>query len=156
VTDARHLAKSNQEQAVAAWIGHLNQLRLDTLLSGLARQGENLRDALSIIDQAVKKIDLEVVTTNRGGTKGMHGFIAEVAEVGIGNAHRRIVGAEPVYQWVNDNGPVDLLREGVAIQQKSWLPVDASDSAPSPNISRSTPTTSRTGGDTRFLAITST
>ena len=118
MTDARRLAKSNQEQAVAAWIGHLNQLRLDTLLSGLARQGENLRDALSIIDQAVKKIDLEVVTTNRGGTKGMHGFIAEVAEVGIGNAQRRIVGAEPVYQWVNDNGPVDLLREGVAIQQK--------------------------------------
>jgi hypothetical protein len=50
--------------------------------------------------------------------KGMHGFIAEVAEVGVGNARRQIFGENPIYQWVNDNGPVDLMRSGVAIQQK--------------------------------------
>jgi hypothetical protein len=116
--DVPGVASSNQEQAVAAWIGHLNQLRLDTLLSRLAAQDEHLSDALSSIDSAVRKIDLEIVSRNRGGVKGMHGFIAEVAEVGIGNARRLVVGDGAVYEWVNDNGPVDLLREGIEIQQK--------------------------------------
>jgi len=116
--EAAKLAKSTQEQAVAAWIDHLNQLRLDGLLSALGRQDENLRDALGHVQEAMATIDLEVVARNRGGTKGMHGFIAEVAEVGIGNARSRILGGGTVYQWVNDNGPVDLARGGVQIQQK--------------------------------------
>lgn len=118
MSDTREPVSAMQEQATAAWIGHLNQVRLDALLERLAKQDVNLSDALTHIDEALKKIDLEVVATNRGGTKGMHGFIAEVAEVGVGNARARVVGAEAVYEWVNDNGPVDLLRGGQAIQQK--------------------------------------
>lgn len=118
MSDAPKLVKSNQEQAVAAWISHLNQVRLDTLLDALGQQDLNLKDALSTLDLAIKKINLEVIETNRGGTKGMHGFIAEVAEVGISNARSKIAGGEAAYQWVNDNGPVDLLRDGVEIQQK--------------------------------------
>lgn len=118
MSDDGRPTRSSQEQAVAAWISHLNQLRVDTLLATLGQQNLNLRDALFSIDAAIAKIDLEVVATNRGGVKGMHGFIAEVAEVGIGNARSRIVGAEAAYQWVNDNGPVDLLRDGIDIQQK--------------------------------------
>lgn len=48
----------------------------------------------------------------------MHGFIAEVAEVGVGNARSQILAEGTVYQWVNDNGPVDLMRSGMEIQQK--------------------------------------
>ena len=118
MSEAVELGKSNQEQAVAAWVNYLNQLRLDSLLSTLDQQDMNLADALASVTAAVRKIDLEVVTTNRGGVKGMHGFIAEVAEVGVGNARRQIFGENPLYQWVNDNGPVDLMRSGVAIQQK--------------------------------------
>ncbi|GAA1119769.1 hypothetical protein [Nesterenkonia jeotgali] len=113
-----NLAKSNQEQAVAAWVNHLNQIRLDTLLSSLRRQDTNLRDALRSIDEAVRTINLEVVFTNRGGVKGMHGFIAEVAEVGVGNARSQVQGQGAVYQWINNNSPVDLVREGLGIQQK--------------------------------------
>lgn len=111
-------ARSNQEQAVASWASYLNQLRIDELLRSLRHQDENLLKALSSIDEAIRNIDLEVVTANRGGLHGMHGFIAEIAEVGIGNARKLILGQESVYQWVNDNGPVDLLRNGVEIQQK--------------------------------------
>lgn len=118
MTDGQSLTESNQEQAVAAWVGHLNQLRLNALLNALDRHGQNLDEALSALREARHKIDVEVVTTNRGGLKGMHGFIAEVAEVGIGNARRRVLGKPDGYQWVNDNGPVDLIRDGVAIQQK--------------------------------------
>ncbi|UVJ40559.1 hypothetical protein [Arthrobacter sp. CJ23] len=112
------LIKSNQEQAVASWVNYLNQLRIDTLLSSFAIQDENLRNAITCVDEAIRKIDLEIVSTNRGGQKGMHGFIAEIAEVGVGNARERIFGKDAIYQWVNDNGPVDMVRGGIDIQQK--------------------------------------
>ncbi|OYD67293.1 hypothetical protein [Rhodococcus sp. OK302] len=112
------LGKSNQEQAVAAWVNYLNQLRLDNLLSALNRQDVNLEDALASLHNATRKIDLEVVAANRGGVKGMHGFIAEVAEVGVGNARSQILGKGVIYEWKNNNGPVDLVRGGVEIQQK--------------------------------------
>ncbi|CAN5238242.1 hypothetical protein BH09ACT6_BH09ACT6_13000 [soil metagenome] len=118
MSESAKLTTSIQEQAVASWVNYLNQLRLDNLLSALSQQDVNLLDALTSVDEAIRKIDLEVVATNRGGVKGMHGFIAEVAEVGVGNARSRILGGEPVYQWVNDNGPVDLMRGNVEIQQK--------------------------------------
>lgn len=118
MSDAVKLGKSNQEQAVAAWVNYLNQLRLDNLLSAFRQQDMNLKDALASVDEAIRKIDLEVVAANRGGVKGMHGFIAEVAEVGVGNARSQIRGGDAVSQWVNDNGPVDLMRGCVEIQQK--------------------------------------
>lgn len=118
MNDMRKFVRSNQEQAVASWVNYLNQLRIDHLLSSFSQQDENLLNALTSINEAIRKIDLEVVTANRGGQHGMHGFIAEIAEVGISNARRQILGQEPIYQWVNDNGPVDLIRSGVEIQQK--------------------------------------
>lgn len=114
----RKFVRSNQEQAVASWMNYLNQLRIDDLLSSFRQQDENLLNALISIDEAIRKIDIEVVIANRGGQDGMHGFIAEIAEVGISNARQQILGQERVYQWVNDNGPVDLIRSGVEIQQK--------------------------------------
>lgn len=118
MSDTAKTRKSTQEQAVAAWVDHLNQLRLDTLLSALDRQDESLRDALASIDEALRTIELDVVTTDRGGVKGMHGFIAEIAEVGVGNARSRIVGEEAACTWMDDNGPVDLMRGGIEVQQK--------------------------------------
>lgn len=118
MSDTEELVKSNQEQAVAAWINYLNQLRLDRLATSLAHQDVSLDKALSSIQGALDQISRDVIEVNRGGQKGMHGFIAEVAEEGIGNAREQILGKAAPYQWVNDNGPVDLLRDGVSIQQK--------------------------------------
>lgn len=116
--DIDEIAKRGQEQAVAAWANYLNQLRMDKLADLLARQDVNLSKAMSSVRGALDQIGRDVIDVNRGGQKGMHGFIAEVAEVGVGNARAEILGEVAPYQWVNDNGPVDLLREGVAIQQK--------------------------------------
>lgn len=118
MSDAAEFITNTQEQAVASWVSYLNQLRIDNLLSALSQQDEYLQDALTSVDEAIKRIDLEVVAANRGGERGMHGFIAEIAEVGIGNARKLILGQQAEYQWVNDNGPVDLLRGSVEIQQK--------------------------------------
>ena len=115
---ADRIIKSNQEQAIASWINYLNQLRLDRLSNLLNIQNENLEQALQTLDSTLSTIKEDIIIRNRGGLKGMHGFIAEVAECGIGNARNEILGKAPVYEWVNDNGPADLIRNGVQIQQK--------------------------------------
>ncbi len=114
----RKIVKSDQEQAVASWINYLNQVRLDRLFKALQAQNTNLNQALKTLKATLSTIREDVIIRNRGGVKGMHGFIAEVAECGIGNAREEIVGHAPVYEWINDNGPTDLVRNGVQIQQK--------------------------------------
>lgn len=115
--DAGKLIKSTQEQAVAAWIGLINQIRVNELIKDLNQQDQNLEDAMKSMNWALKEID-NIIVTNRGGNKGAHGFIAEVAECGLENAQGLLHGDKPVMEWVDDNGAVDLLRDGVEIQVK--------------------------------------
>lgn len=117
---AGEIIKSGQEQAVASWINYLNQIRLDQLMESLRNEKLNLQEALKTIDETVKTINKDIVHNGygRGGQYGMHGFIAEVAECGIGNAREQIEGRAPIYKWINDNGPEDLRRGAVMIQQK--------------------------------------
>ena len=112
------LLKSDQEQAVASWINYLNQLRLNTLLQALKSQDQNLANATKTIDETLTSVNKDIIMRDRGGIKGMHGYIAEVAESGVGNARREIIGKAPEYVWINDNGPADLRRGGIEIQQK--------------------------------------
>lgn len=116
--NTEQVIKSTQEQATAAWIGYLNQLRLDNLLNSLAKQDLNLKAALEILQDAKSTIAEEIIGKNRGGSKGMHGFIAEVLEVAFGNADSVIRGNQPNHIWINDNGPVDFIRDGTMLQQK--------------------------------------
>lgn len=120
--DAAKVAKSAQEQAVAAWIGYLNQLRIDGLIEALRDQDKNWEAATEELTKALRTIDIEIIERGRGGSDGMHGFIAEVAEVGVSNARRLIVGDNADMTWVNNNGPADLQRQvgdvAVDIQQK--------------------------------------
>lgn len=116
--DTEKIIKSNQEQAVGAWINYLNQIRLDRLVAALHHQDENWQDAMLTISRAFSTIKTNVISRNRGGDKGMHGFIAEIAECGIGNARQQIEGNKPTHFWINDNGPVDIVRGTQDIQQK--------------------------------------
>lgn len=116
--DAEDFVESNQRQATAAWIQYLNRVRIERLAASLAHQDVVLDKALASVKEALAIIGRDVVDTRRGGQKGMHGFIAEVAETGIGNARAHLQGQAAPYQWVNDNGPADLLRHGTPIQQK--------------------------------------
>ena len=115
--NAEKVVKSTQEQAVAAWIGLINQMRINDLIESLNRQDQNLDSAMESMDWALGKIE-DLVVANRGGNKGVHGFIAEVAECGLENAQSLVHGDKPAMEWVNDNGPADLLRNGVEIQVK--------------------------------------
>lgn len=112
--------KSSEDQAVAAWINYLNQVRLDRLFQGLQEQDLNLGEALNTLNSTLKQINDVIIERNRGGINGMHGFIAEVAECGIENARNLVQGKAETCFWINDNGPTDLVRNGVEIQQKFY------------------------------------
>lgn len=114
------IIKNGQEQAIASWINYLNQVRLDRLMGMLQKEKSNLNEAMSTIGKTLKIISKDIVNNGkgRGGQNGMHGFIAEVAECGIGNARKQIEGKAPIYEWINDNGPEDLRRGVTLIQQK--------------------------------------
>ena len=115
--EAHKIVKTTQTQAVAAWINWLNQIRLDKLLEKLLTQDMNLEQAQAVIEKT--KIAIRaIIDSNRGGGKGIHGFLAEAAEAGIENAKQLIQGLKPACEWVNNNGPADLCRNGVEIQQK--------------------------------------
>lgn len=114
----RRVLKTDQEQAVAAWIDYLNQVRFTDLINALNRQDGNLQDALDSLRSTMDTIKDNVVDVGRGGEKGMHGFIAEVAEVGIGNARKAIHSEERIYDWVNDNGPHDIQIGDMLYQMK--------------------------------------
>lgn len=118
--NANDTVKSSQEQAVASWINYLNQVRLDRLMKALSSEQENLDSAMTTIRETLDTISKDIVNNGlgRGGERGMHGFIAEVAECGIGNARSQIEGNQKIYEWINDNGPEDLRRGATLIQQK--------------------------------------
>ena len=86
--DKAKTIKSGQEQAVASWINYLNQVRLNQMNEVLKQEQSNLNEAMATINETLNKISVDIVNNGkgRGGAKGMHGFIAEVSECGIGNA----------------------------------------------------------------------
>ena len=54
-------ARSTQEQAVAAWIDHLNQLRVDELVTKLAAQDTNLESALQALEDLKLSVFCDVI-----------------------------------------------------------------------------------------------
>ena len=114
----KSILQSTQEQAAAAWINTLKQMRIDTMLQDFLKQDLNLESALFSLSNAKTRIVEEIIDRNRGGTKGMHGYIAEAWEVGIGNARKIIYGEAANHIWVNDNHATDIIRDSVNIQQK--------------------------------------
>lgn len=111
--------KYTQEQAVASWVQYLNTIKFENLMNNLNKQDTNLDEAVASLDNTLNEIN-KLINSNRGGEKGIHGFIAEISEVGIGNAKENIKGKNSVYEWINDNGATDLLRNGINIQQKYY------------------------------------
>lgn len=112
------VVKSDQEQAVASWVNYLNMERTARLMEKLQQQDTNWEHAIDTLKDSLKVIDKEIIERNRGGVKGMHGFISEVSECGIGNAREQIIGKKPIYEWIDDNGPSDVIKNGVEYQMK--------------------------------------
>lgn len=117
--EAKDILKGTQEQALASWVNYLNQVRLNQLIQDFHLQDKNLLDALKEMNWAQINVD-QTIISNRGADTGIHGFLAEILETGINNARRSINGLSPNMEWINDNDAVDLVRDGIGIQQKFY------------------------------------
>lgn len=117
-------------QGIADYIRFLNTQRLKTLADTLEKiltDGQNaendlnnrLADALDQLVKADNRIG-EYIASDRGGIKGIHGFIAEQAEIGISNAKNAFQGIDSIIKAFDNNGPADLLVGGKAVQAKFY------------------------------------
>ena len=115
---AEGMSKNTPEQAVASWIDHLNQLRLNELLGNLKAQDSNLAGAL----EELQELKDFVASPEHilGSMKSKHGEIAEHVQVNISNARRIIEGLSPEYTFegVKRNAPEDYLFNGIKVQSK--------------------------------------
>lgn len=117
--------KSTQEQAVAAWTGYLNQIRIERLFEAFSDisidENINLENAIQTINSTLTTIKTDIIEKGKGigGKTGIHGYIAEAAECGIENAREKIEGnLEDVCEWIMDNSKDDLKRGDTYLQLK--------------------------------------
>lgn len=117
------IAKSTQEQAVAAWIDFRNVLRLQELAEKLANQDINFEAAMEELQKL--KIFVSDPTHILGSIKQKHGEIAEHVQVAFMNAEQRIVGeaASHTFEGVGRLAPEDYLRFGKMVQSKFYMGV---------------------------------
>lgn len=113
-------------QGIGAYVNCLNHLRIQDLQIAMKIIEDEARNVILNKDSASKILDYakdsieDVIVKNRGGDRGVHGFIAEFAEEGIVNARRAIEGLKPIVKVLNDNGPADLLIGRNTIQMKFY------------------------------------
>jgi len=116
--DIKSAVQSTHEQAFASWINFLNQMRIKELLEKLNQQDNNLKNTMEELSKLKLFLAEEIVNRNRGGAKGMHGFIGEAIQVYFKNANNLIDGLEKEYCLCNNNGPIDYFYNSTPIQQK--------------------------------------
>ena len=113
-------------QGIGAYVNCLNNLRIQDLQIAMKIIEDEARNVILNEDNASKFLDYakenieDVIVKNRGGNRGVHGFIAEFAEAGIVNARRAFEGLNPIVKVLNDNGPADLLIGRNTIQMKFY------------------------------------
>ncbi len=89
--------------------------KLLTRLAGIDRNQAGANEEIKILKAEIQKLLL----SNRGGEKGIHGFIGETSQVHISNIRAFINGDEPLYVLLDDNSMTDYLRGMQIIQQKA-------------------------------------
>ena len=117
---ANQVIKSSQEQAVAAWVTYLNQVRLDELVEKLNQQDINLEEALKELDEIKRFLGDPAHILGNPATK--HGEIAEHMQVNFENARRAIRGLKKnhTFQGVGRTAPADYMRDGQDVQSKFY------------------------------------
>ncbi|MBR3314832.1 MAG: hypothetical protein IKG18_11915 [Atopobiaceae bacterium] len=128
-TVAENVVGRSYEQALAAWVQYLADVRLSSLLEALRSQDLKLETALEQLDICKRRIIEEVIENGAGlgGPHGGKGFIAERLDVYIENARAAIRGASMDFElpstntYFDNNGPIDYTNAGIPIQQKFVL-----------------------------------
>jgi len=112
--------RSTQEQATAAWIGHLNQVRVDVMMERLGQQDLNLEEALKELSELKEFVGNPNLILGSPLTK--HGEIAEHVQVNFSNARNLVEGLKRnhTFEGVGRTAPEDYLRNGQMVQSKFY------------------------------------
>lgn len=112
--------RSTQEQATAAWIGYVNQVRVDTMMERLGQQDLNLEGALKELSELKEFVGNPDLILGSPLTK--HGEIAEHVQVNFSNARNLVEGLERnhTFEGVGRTAPEDYLRNGQMVQSKFY------------------------------------
>lgn len=116
--EKKSIINEAKHQGVVSLVGIVNRIRHEQMeqeISQLNARRAHAMDAVQDTEAAINNI----ITSNRGGTRGAHGFIGERVQVGFSNARRMMDGQEPEYFLIDDNGMSDYYRGSTCIQQKA-------------------------------------
>lgn len=105
-------------QADAIFVDVINAARIDHLLKAIAKIDRNNAGTDKEVQLLKAEVD-KIITSNRGGIKGIHGFIGETSQVHVANINAFINGEEPLYILQDDNSMTDYIRGFEIIQQKA-------------------------------------
>lgn len=107
-----------EQNGLVSVVDYLKNRRLQDQNAQLSMLAMRHDEAASEIQRLRVSVD-SLIASNRGGSKGVHGFIGERAQVHLSNAWASIRGEDMSSILIDDNGMVDYLKDGVAIQQKA-------------------------------------
>lgn len=117
-----------EQSGLSAAVSWLKTIRLAKLLEQMQTIDFRKENAMKELETLTRSVD-DLIRSNRGGEKGIHGFIGERAQVFLSNAWSIINGEAKICELIDDNGMTDYLERGIAIQQKAcrsngWLGLD--------------------------------
>lgn len=116
--EKNNVITATKDQSSAIITDTLNKIRSDRRNKDIMIIDIDYNNSCRELQSGLDSIKL-VIESNRGGEKGMHGFIGERAQVHILNSNALVIGEKPLYTLLDDNGPTDYLRGDTLIQQKA-------------------------------------
>lgn len=109
---------STYDQTTAKMIELVHRIRTASMENKLSSIREDGIKAAEAMKEGRTRIQ-NTIESNRGGSKGIHGFNAENAQVCIANGNALVRGEDALYILLDDNSPIDCLRAETMIQIKA-------------------------------------
>lgn len=118
ISFADSFVSENSAQAEADFVNAINTIRLKELFAKLKEIDYRENNAKEEIAELKKEIE-QIISNNRGGQTGMHGFIGESCQVHIANVKSFLKGKKALHVLLDDNSMNDYKRGSQLIQQKA-------------------------------------
>jgi len=114
----KSIVNEAEHQGYASLVGIVNRIRHEHMEQEISTLNARMTSAMETVQDTESAIN-DIITSNRGGIKGVHGFIGERVQVGFSNARSLMNGQKPEYFLIDDNGMTDYYRGSTCIQQKA-------------------------------------
>lgn len=118
ISFADSFVSENSAQAEADFVDAINTIRLNELFAKLAEIDYRENNAQEEIAKLKREVE-QIISSNRGGQTGMHGFIGESCQVHIANVKSFLQGKKALHVLLDDNSMTDYKRGSQLIQQKA-------------------------------------